>query len=99
MTQEELEYYENTVISQIEKSDLPEKERLITFFLDFCSKKEKADLAKCIVWYENNIYDEEEKEFSILSTISHDIGGIVRKERGFSPRSSSYSTYVISQLN
>ena len=101
MTKQEQQYYDNKVIYQLEQTELGlnYKELLITRFIHFCKPEERADMGKCVLWYEQNINDREVRTNEIISTLIHDINGIYDQEKFFSPRSSSYHDYVTPQLN
>lgn len=102
MTPDVLRYYEDKVCFQIENCDDLEESHKIALtgqFLTLCSPEQKANMAKCILWYEGNIPDLDKRQFGIMSTLIHDIRGIVNDEDGFDPRSSSYSKFVVPQIN
>ena len=50
-----------------------------------------VDARAFVLWCEDNIKDRDERARLIVDTLMHDVGGLVRQERCFSPRVTGYA--------
>jgi len=66
----------------------------------------EKDLGKAVDWFDDMVafvemvrHNPLTTSSSIVATLTHDMGGIIRKERCFSPRTSGYTKHLERKLS